>query len=607
MATTTVRAAFLVFVMLFAWRPGAAETREPAAGTPEPAAGVQDATGAPEGVLRWHDLDVQARLDADGVLHVTEQATLLAFGSVPTAARALRGWIGTTIRVARVARAEGGTSVPVRHEVVDDGFTLRWVVQAPGAAPFAPDTRLVYRIDYTVSGGVIPAWGVPRFGSASAIPPFFLDPRIRAAELWRAWRLAPRGWARPHLVDYDFSPLNVGGDGTVDHASVAIAFDRVWGSAQPFRREWRPVAAGVDLRGPIAIDFRGDTPPAAVSRALHAAWLAPLVLLPAASLGLWGAALARRWRQKRRYEQEPMDAGWIDLHVTRKEPGEIRMLVEGTTGGRFYGGARATLEEMARQGRIEAREEAGAERLQLRAERHRLTPWERAIVESLFGTSDTVDVGDAERRAREGSLDLDAVGGRAYEAAQLKATRFDRRAIPTAALVLLGVGLMLGTLQTGGFAALAAGLVVGSFVYQASGLVGTRASLPAHLPLAPLVLLLVPVLLFAAAFALFFLGVLAHPTALAGLAAFWLGLINSLLNKTAPPWSEAVQEARYGLDRARRHIAAELRQPVPSLDGRWLPWILALGLEEDVKASGWTGAAGEAPPSEGWAARLTAV
>lgn len=569
-------------------------------------------TEPPEPGVRWQDLEVHARLDADGVLHVTEKVSLSAIGEVTTVERDFRGWIGTEIRVDRIARLDasggevqalslGALDTADRYQLVDEGSTLRWSLRGGHHPPFATGTSLAYRIEYTVSGGVIPIWGVPRPAAAAFWPPFFLDPRQRAEQLWEAWRLAPGGWGRRYLVDHDFSPFAFGAGTTADHASLEMAFDAAWGGVKTLRREWRPITAAVDLREFAALDFQGTGAPRAVRRGLHAAWIGSLALLPGASLALWGVVFVRRWRRRRRFAMAPMDAGWIEQHLVSRDPGEIRSLLEGTAGGVFYPGATAILEGMARQGTLEVRAEAGERTLRLRAPRDTLTPWERAIVERLFGVEDTVDLQAAQRRADERTLDLDGPASRAFEAAQLKGRRFNPRAIPTFALLALGVVLTLSLLSAGGFQALAAALAVGSLVYQMARPVATRCSLPAHLPLFPLVMLLVPTLLFSAALIVFFLAVPAHPCALAGLAALWLGLFNSLLNAARPPWAEPEVETRYGLARARDYIAGQLRKPLPALKDTWLPWILALGLEDEVEA--WR----RRKPAEGYGATDTSA
>ncbi|MBP1634799.1 MAG: hypothetical protein H6Q10_1373 [Acidobacteria bacterium] len=592
-------------------------------------------TEPPEPAVRWQGLEIHARLDGDAVLHVTEDIRLAATGAVTTVERDFKGWIGTDIRVSRVARLDasgrearalsrGPVDAADRYELPYEGLALRWSLRGPNDPAFAPGTPLAYRAEYAVWGGVIPIWGVRAPAAATVLSPFLLDPRRRAAQLWEAWRLAPGGRGRRYLADYDFSPFAFGAGTTLDRASLEMTFDPAWAGVKTLRREWRPVTASVGLREFLPLDFGRAGTPGAVPRGLHAAWLGAIAFLPLASLALWSVLFGGRWRTKRRLDQVPMDASWIELHVVAKDPGEVQSLLAGTAGGPFYPGATAILEGMARAGAIEVGEEAGGATLRLRVPRDTLKPWERAIVERLFGVEDAVDLEAAGRRADTGTLDLEGPAQRAFEAAQLRSSRLSPRGIPTVALVALGVVLTLSMLSSGGFQALVAALVLGSFVYQLSRVLGTRASLPAGLPLFPVALLLVPALVFSAALVLFFLAVPAHPWALAGLAALWLGLFNSLLNAARPPWAAAEVEARYDLDRARRHIAAELEKPLPALEDRWLPWILALGLEDEVEAwrrrkpaeghvavdaspgtlvGHWTGGArGSTAPS--WAARL---
>ena len=127
----------------------------------------------------------------------------------------------------------------------------------------------------------------------------------------------------------------------------------------------------------------------------------------------------------------------------------------------------------------------------------------------------------------------------------------------TASVVPIAVGIVLSivTLEGGGFFALVAGLVLGSFVYNLTRMATIRFASAPTLPTSRLIALVVPAILFPAALVVFFLGVMAYPLALVGLACFWLGLTNMLVNGARPRWSEEEMEFRFKLARARDVIA----------------------------------------------------
>lgn len=597
------------------------------------------ASAPTEAEVQWKDIEIRARLDGDGVLHVTELVWLEAIGDVTTVERFVRGWVGTGVQVSRVARIEasgrearvlsqGSLDAADRYEWVD-GQSLRWSVRGPQEAAFAAVTRLGYRIEYTVSGAVIPIWGVRPFSSATILSLFVLHPVRRGEELWQAWRFAPGAWRSRYLVDHDFSPFPFLATTTVDRVSLLMAFDRAWGGQEAPFREWRPVPAGGDARQALPLDFRGTGVPAAIDPTLHMSWLGPLGLLPLVSVALWAGLVFRQWRRRRRFDHTPVDASWMGLHLVTRAPDEIAQVLSGPDEGFSYPGAAAILERMARQMKIEFHDEPDRGTLRLRVPRASLTPWERAIVEQLFGVGDVVEEPAVRSRLEAGTIDPEGAARRAYETARLRRTwRFSPRAVPTLVLIALGVGLMLTVLAAGGFQALAVGLVLGSVIYQPMRPAAARWGRRPDLPLFPLGALIVPALVFSAALIVFFLSVPAYPRAIIGLASLWLGLTNSLVNGAKPLGSESEIEARYGLARARRYIAAELRKPFPNLEDTWLPWILALDLGDEVAAwrerkptdpsqvpdpeayafmGRWRGGSVTAPSMTRWAARFLAT
>jgi hypothetical protein len=597
---------------------------------PGTAAAPADRTDLPDS--RWQYIEVRARLDGNGVLHASELVSLTAVGDEAVVERSFRSALGVEVRVSRLARLEGPDKEPQtlslgpldtadRYEF--DGRDLRWSLRGAGEPAFATATALAYRIEYTISGAVIPIWGVRPFGEATMLSPFMLHPLRRMEELWQAWRLAPDAWGSRYALDHDFSPFpNLGGK-PISRVALELTVDPAWSVREPLHREWLRVAAADEVRAFIPLDFRNTGVPAAVSRVQHAVWLAPLAVLPLASVGLWVALFLDQWRRRRRYDQTPVDENWIRLHILKRAPAEIASLVK-PSHEKVCPDAPAILEEMARQGKIEFDEQTGGGTLRIRAPRDVLKPWERAVVERLFGEADVIDRDSWERRTTSGALDLEGPARRAFKTAHVERLRWTPRSLPTLVLVALGIGLMLSGLGVGGLQALVVSIVVGSMVFGNVYGAAKRLGGSPVLPLLPLAALLVSPLVFSAAAFVYFVTVPAYPRVIAGLAALGIGLANLLFNAAKPPAGEAERELRYGLARARRYIGVELSKPYPNLEDAWLRWIVALGLGDEAAAwrrrkppdasvlpdpaaysamGRWSGGTKSAP-GEGWAARF---
>ena len=122
------------------------------------------ATGAQaaERELHWDAFDVEARLDADGVLDVVERHTMVFTGDWNGGERVFNVRPRQKLEflgMERVDPISGGCSPSVRMCLRDaiDEFTwppprtLRWRSRRPSDPPFA-NTRLTYVLHYTLSG-----------------------------------------------------------------------------------------------------------------------------------------------------------------------------------------------------------------------------------------------------------------------------------------------------------------------------------------------------------------------------------------------------------------------------------------------------------------------
>ncbi|MDD5367038.1 MAG: DUF2207 domain-containing protein, partial [Gallionellaceae bacterium] len=109
--------------------------------------------------LYWPAIEVDARLDADGRLHVVETQTYSFDGDWNGGERIFNIRAGQSLQLEGIDRIDGATSVPLARgdlEVVDgydlvDGTTLRWRSRLPDDPPFE-NKQLTYRIRYTLSG-----------------------------------------------------------------------------------------------------------------------------------------------------------------------------------------------------------------------------------------------------------------------------------------------------------------------------------------------------------------------------------------------------------------------------------------------------------------------
>lgn len=115
--------------------------------------------------LHWRALDVSARLDADGRLHVVERHVMVFTGDWNGGERIFRVLPGQTLSLEALRRFDPATSgaagaardlirgdlAAVDHYDFADATTLRWRSRLPSDPPF-DGTELGYEIGYTLSG-----------------------------------------------------------------------------------------------------------------------------------------------------------------------------------------------------------------------------------------------------------------------------------------------------------------------------------------------------------------------------------------------------------------------------------------------------------------------
>ena len=121
------------------------------------------AAGAYAKKLRWQALEVEARLESDGTLAISEVQRMVFTGDWNGGERKFRLGRGQRLTLDRLVRLEPGSAAGrelVRGSLdeVDrydwaDGDTLRWRSRLPADPPFDA-SELDYRLDYRITGAL---------------------------------------------------------------------------------------------------------------------------------------------------------------------------------------------------------------------------------------------------------------------------------------------------------------------------------------------------------------------------------------------------------------------------------------------------------------------
>ncbi|HEX5759620.1 MAG TPA: hypothetical protein VF121_10530, partial [Thermoanaerobaculia bacterium] len=569
------------------------------------AAAVAGALAAPaaaqERSLYWESLDVDARIDAEGRLHVAERQTYVFTGDWNGGERRFEVGPGERFELQRLSRidpatgearplVQGGLDEVDRYDWVE-GRTLRWRSRLPSDPPF-DGTRITYLLEYVYDGVV-------------------------------------RRDGERYLLRHDFAFPDRGG--VIERYRLDLATAPEWRVEGPFRPrfERRDLSPGDGVVVDLALRYAGAGRPAAVletlPRALRAGACAALLAGLASFLVqfLRGEARLGRFSPPRL----EIDRAWIEEHLLSQRPEEIGALWDRRTGPPEVA---ALIARLVAEGKLASRVEEKRGlfgkpilHLELRVDRSELTSYERALIDKLFASgSDHTDTESIRKRYQSSGFDPAKVIARGIETALRR--RFPEEAVgmprpsrrPTLWLLLGGLAcvVLAGIPRLGTALAL---LVVMAIVYLGPygiALAGAaswrrrvdglgRWSLLFLLPLLVLCGLTVALLLFEEIF-----GRPLNPLlGLAGAAAFVLvplGLARSVLNMARSRESAQTIERRQHLAAARRWLAGELRRPEPRLDDAWYPYLLALGLERQVgdwfRAFGGAAGATAGVPGSAW-------
>ncbi|HVR42294.1 MAG TPA: hypothetical protein VMS56_02515 [Thermoanaerobaculia bacterium] len=539
--------------------------------------------------LRWERWHVDGRLDADGVLRVTETARWVFDGDWNGGERIFRLRVVESLDLRSIARITGsGETIPLRRDsdldAVDewdwhDSKTLRWRAREASAPPFS-DTPITYRIDYSISGVPIPQ--------------------------------GDGGW----LLDLDVAPSDL--EGTIEHLSWSFTLDPTWSAGEAgLTGERRGVAPGEHVVLRVPMHYAGSGHPASVARFSPPLALAAVGAIPLLLVGWLAASFVRDERRKGRFVRLPpidtADRPWLEQHVLRFPPEVVGAAWDDRTASAEVA---AVLARLVQEGKLTSRVEPGGWlssptlHLELNVPRETLAGYERALIDAFFIDGSKTDT----RRIREHykSTGFDPAS-KIRKGIEKKVAAMGRgRKAPAGGswkrgtlLFLAGAAIAIFAGVSGGRADLIAMAVSlgAAFVFLILGLIAAGVfqsrvggfALPGTFVALPIVAMLGGIALLSWIAATV---VPIRPLLIAGMGLVAASLADFILGIARIPQSRERIAMRRELFLARERLRRELRRESPDIDDVWFPWLLALGLGPQVdrwfRAFG--GAAGAAIP-----------
>jgi uncharacterized membrane protein YgcG len=542
--------------------------------------------------LHWNSLDVQARLDADGVLHVRERQHMVMTGDWNGGERVFRLEASQQLTLERITREDSATGAV--HELregdlsdVDDFHwtndrTLRWRSRLPSDPPFE-GASLVYVLEYTLTG-------------------------VLTQEGDR------------YLLAHDFVFSDRAG--TIESHVVDLEIDPVWTLPQGRRLHFDagalPPGTGHVVR--LDLGYSGAGAPAHVrSRVLQdrlhlALWLVPAVL--------YLHLLVSEWVRGRFARLDP-DAvarpGWLEENVLAYPAEVVGALWDRKVGPDEVA---ALVARLAAEGTLRTRAEGKELHLELLVDRERLEGYERALVDALFPDGGEITSTSAIRTHYRGT----GVGFSPAETIRAGVTeqvdhilgaprwRFPYWTLTAGALLAAAAVIALAPIPPAQRALTA---FILCFPLAILGVVGMGLAAwwrrrVDRGPLWTVFFLIPPALLVLLAWAvvgvswepLAFLsagvegsGAFAAPFRLASVLAV-LGLVCAVLNSARTRDRAPALAFRKQVASVRRHFAREFDREQPSLRDEWFPYVLALGL--DRRSRRWFDRFGASPGRSSW-------
>jgi uncharacterized membrane protein YgcG len=535
--------------------------------------------------LHWQALDVTARLDRDGRLHVSERQAIVFDGDWNGGERTFRVGAGQSLKFESIARVEDGADRKlsagglgkIDHYSFTSPTVLRWRSRLPDDPPF-DNKEITYVLNYSMSGVLRKTDGAYNLNHDFAFPD-------------RA--------------------------GLIERYSLRLDLDPAWHGAQsPIIIQRKGLVPGESVVVTLKLEFAAQGAPAGtvntLSRRSVYGVLALFVIAMAFLLFDFVTTEHEKGRFARILPPDAIDEAWLEEHLFALKPEAAGAAIDGKTGPPEVA---AMLARMTQEGKISSTVETRRAFLKSRqvlcltllVDRNALTDGEGKLVRALFFDGDATDTDKIRAHYKNGGFNPASIveGAVTPELQRIKGwgknprrADWKRSSIALGAIfVLLIVAAMRGGNDTGVviFVTVAGAVLLGFAAAAASanssavtGLV-PRFAIPALL-LAPLIWLVVSYSLGAIRLLLHFL----TPLAICAWAAAITKMVLDVLRSPQAPETIALRKR---LIAARNYFISELRSPQPRLRDEWYPYLLAFGLGKHVDR--WFGAFGSGESRSG--------
>jgi hypothetical protein len=544
----------------------------------------------------WKTVVVRFDIDADGKLHMTERATV----DVPPAVQRLERtyWEDAeqkvTVDAITLYAADG--KVPLEeygdldraHHFRQSEWPGRVVWSVRDKAGVHPSRRtLTYVIESRVSDAVIPAWSIPRGKVLSHDDSgLFGDPRERLRAVIPMWREALKNPRHRFLVDYQYEMPPPGTNAT--SIQLQLYWPAGWKPVQEITPDTVATPIPRDSYNPDRyrllhlFEENSGRVLTGINVPVHAIRMASLAGFPILGLLLWLAFVLIEFLRRPR---GLIDDEQVVRDAIYSQPPE--KLEAQWSGHAPYVTVERFLRRLERQRKIaigvEKRgdEEDDLVTLRLLVPREQLTPYEGLGIQILMrdgweATSDEIRARKEEEKFdAEGVLNL-AVQNTAARAKKKQGAPWYSR---LTSFALFAAGIYFALQETVRLhrepAVLGLALIVASMLFSIWPNRIAREAVRSALPNA--LFLLIPLAIFAATVVAVHFAAQMPPGffASAGMSLVFLGTYKAMLGSSAPR-----EDARLG--RARNWLRRELKSPTPRLRDDAIPWLYALGLQEDI-------------------------